>query len=100
MNGRLTAEPTADKIMFEIYRAVDGGRRCCVVYFTELDERNREAEIDRALAGEHIYDGFIRGSSLEQAKQVISGILARLNAGEEVAAVEVRALMAAFAPAA
>src|SRR5689334_7170547 len=52
--------PPPDKIMFEIYKDVARNGDYRVIYFTELDDHNREAEINRAANGEHIYDGFIR----------------------------------------
>ena len=71
----------ADRIMFEIYREAAYGRRYRVVYFTELDEHNKDLEIDRALAGDHFYDGFIPGDRSDQAKQVIAQVIERLNEG-------------------
>ena len=70
--------------MFEIYREVGYSGRYKVVYFTELNEHNKETEINRALAGEHFYDGFIRDFGKEGAKQVIEGLVARLNSGERL----------------
>jgi len=35
----------AAKVMFEIYREAGYGRKYCAVYFTELDENNKETEI-------------------------------------------------------
>ncbi|MCG3136819.1 MAG: hypothetical protein HJJLKODD_00655 [Phycisphaerae bacterium] len=69
----------ADKTMFEIYREGGGDRRYRVVYFTELDEHNKHAEINRALSGEHIFDGFLHDHSLADAKQIIQDILTSLN---------------------
>ena len=55
-----------------------------MVYFTELQDHNKESEINRAMAGEHFCDGFIRNYRKDQAKEVISRILERLNTGEAV----------------
>jgi hypothetical protein len=79
-----------DKVMFEIYREAGYDRRYRVVFFTELDEHNKEVEIARATAGEHYYDGFLRADTLREAKQIIADVLERLNRGEglEPAAVE------------
>lgn len=74
----------SDRVMFEIYREDGYDRLYRVVYFTELSERNRDLEIGRAMAGEHLVDGFIRIKSLEQAKKRIEAILDRLNAGERI----------------
>ena len=38
---------TGDQVMFEIYREAGYDRRFKVVYFTELNEHNRETEINR-----------------------------------------------------
>lgn len=74
----------SEKTMFEIYKETTYQGRYKVVYFTELQDHNREFEISRAMAGEHIFDGFIRNFRKEEAKQTIDNILQRLNAGELV----------------
>ncbi len=74
----------SDKVMFEIYREAEYSGRYKVVYFTELNEHNKETEINRALAGEHFFDGFIRDFGKDQAKRVIDGLVSRLNAGERL----------------
>ncbi|HWQ52703.1 MAG TPA: hypothetical protein VN442_03400 [Bryobacteraceae bacterium] len=79
----------ADKVMFEIYRETGYGGRYRVVYFTELQDHNKEAEINHALAGEHFYDGFIRNFRKDEAKGIIDSILTRLNGGESVDPAEV-----------
>jgi hypothetical protein len=88
----------SDKIMFEIYKetAYSGGYR--VVYFTELQDHNKEAEIGHAMAGEHFYDGFIKNYRKEQAKEVINNILDRLNRGEEVSLAEIEMQLQPYAP--
>ena len=84
----------SDRIMFEIYQEGSYDRRYRVVYFTELDDDNKDKEIDRALAGEHFYDGFIRSDCSDEAKQIIEGMIERLNNGEDVDSSELdRALM-------
>jgi hypothetical protein len=87
----------ADKIMFEIYREAGYNRRFQVLYFTELNDHNRENEINRAMAGEHFYDGFIRGFKKDEAKALIDGVVQRLNQGETVAPSEVQQLLTPFA---
>jgi hypothetical protein len=72
----------SEKIMFEIYKETTYQGRYKVVYFTELQDHNREFEISRAIAGEHFFDGFIRALRKEEAKDAIDKILQRLNAGE------------------
>jgi hypothetical protein len=72
----------ADKVMFEIYREAAYTGKYRVVYFTELNEHNKESEINHALAGEHFYDGFIANQRKDEAKSIIDELLERLNGGE------------------
>lgn len=88
----------SDKIMFEIYRESTYQGRYKVVYFTELQDHNKEHEIGRAMAGEHFYDGFIKNYRKEQAKEVINGILERLNNGESIGAEDVSRELEPFVP--
>jgi hypothetical protein len=73
-----------NKVMFEIYRESGYDHRYRVVYFTELDEHNRSAEIARATAGEHCWDGFLREDLMAEAKAIIALLLDRLNRGERL----------------
>jgi len=75
----------SDKVMFEIYRETEYSGKYRVVYFTELQDHNKETEINHALAGEHFFDGFIKNFGKDEAKEIISSILHRLNEGEPVA---------------
>lgn len=75
----------SEKIMFEIYRESEYDRRFRVVYFTELDEHNKEGEINKAMSGEHVYDGFLAAATVIAGKKQIEDILRRLNAGEALA---------------
>ena len=79
----------ADKVMFEIYRETEYTGKYKVCYFTELQDHNKETEINRALAGEHFYDGFIKNFRKEEAKEIIDSLLGRLNSGEKVEPQEV-----------
>ena len=72
----------ADKVMFEIYRETEYTGKYKVVYFTELQDHNKETEINHALAGEHFFDGFIKNFRKDEAKEIIGSILSRLNSGE------------------
>ena len=72
------------KVMFEIYREADFGGRYKVVYFTELGEHDKEKEIEGAMRGEHVFDGFLLHRERNQAKQILDEILDRLNRGEPV----------------
>jgi hypothetical protein len=83
----------SDKVMFEIYRETEYTGQYRVVYFTELQDHNKEAEINHALAGEHFFDGFIKNFRKEEAKEIIASILARLNNGEKVDAREVESAL-------
>jgi hypothetical protein len=74
----------ADKTMFEVYRDKSYDRDFRVVYYTELEDHNKESEINRALAGEHFVDGYLRNYGKDDAKKVIDGLLERLNSGEVV----------------
>jgi hypothetical protein len=88
----------SDKVMFEIYREPYQGRYR-VVYFTELQDHNKETEINRAMAGEHFYDGFIRNYRKDQAKDAIGRILERLNGGEGLSPAQVEQELQPFVPA-
>ena len=79
----------SDKVMFEIYRETEYSGKYRVVYFTELQDHNKETEINHALKGEHFYDGFIKDYRKEEAKQIIERCLARLNSGETLEPQEV-----------
>ncbi len=72
------------KVMFEIYRESEYNRRFHVVYFTELNEGNKEFEINRAMAGEHFIDGFFLEDAQHEAKEAIQRLLTELNSGSPV----------------
>jgi hypothetical protein len=74
----------SDKVMFEIYRETEYSGRYRVVYFTELQDHNKETEINHALAGEHYFDGFIMNFRKDEAKEIINAVLERLNNGERL----------------
>lgn len=82
--------------MFEIYREASYNRRYKVVYFTELNDHNKESEINRALMGDHFYDGFLYESRKEEAKAIIDRVLARLNDGEPVSTEDVERELAEY----
>ena len=50
----------------------------------ELGEHDKETEIENAMRGQHIFDGFLLHRERNQAKQVVDEILGRLNRGESV----------------
>jgi hypothetical protein len=79
----------SDKVMFEIYRETEYSGKYRVVYFTELQDHNKETEINHAMAGEHLYDGFIKNFRKDEAKEIIQTLLGRLNNGERLDAQEI-----------
>lgn len=84
----------SDKVLFEVYREGHYNKTYRVVYFTELNDHNREQEFNRALAGDHFFDGFLAGSTKERGKEIIDGFLSRLNGGEEIAPDVLRSALA------
>jgi hypothetical protein len=74
----------SDKVMFEIYRETEYTGQYRVCYFTELQDHNKETEINHALAGEHFFDGFIKNFGKDEAKEIISSLLGRMNNGERL----------------
>ncbi|HYX70245.1 MAG TPA: hypothetical protein VE825_13995 [Terriglobales bacterium] len=88
----------SDKIMFEIYREAPYTGQYRVVYFTELNDQNKEYEINRAMAGEHYYDGFIKNYLKDEAKDIIDGILKRLNNGEKITPKQLEAALGSHIP--
>lgn len=89
----------SDKVMFEIYRETSYNRKYQVVYFTELNEHNKEYEINRALSGEHFYDGFIRNFRKDEAKGIIEALLKRMNSGEQLTPADFGTALEEYAPA-
>ena len=79
----------SDKVMFEIYCEAAYTSKFRVVYYTELNENNKEWEINRALSGEHFYDGFIKNYRKDEAKDIVDSILKRLNDGEKLTSEDV-----------
>jgi thiaminase len=86
----------SDKVMFEIYREAAYTGKYRVVYYTELNENNKEWEINRALSGEHFYDGFIKNYRKDEAKDIVDAILKRLNDGEKLTPNDVEAALTEF----
>jgi len=84
----------ADKVMFEIYREGHYNRTYRVVYYTELNDHNREHEFNKALAGENVFDGFLAGPTKERAKEIIKDLLSRLNSGEDISVDQMRESLA------
>ena len=89
----------ADKIMFEIYREDTYSGKYRVVYFTELNDQNKEYEINRAMSGEHFYDGFIKNYKKDEAKDIIDGLLRRMNDGEKLTPNDIESALGHHIPA-
>ena len=87
-----------DKIMFEVYKEGTYSGKYRVVYFTELQDHNKQAEINRAMAGEHFFDGFIRAYRKDQAKEAIEKLLSRLNDGEPITRADFERELKPFIP--
>jgi hypothetical protein len=90
------AARTAAKIMFEVYREGGYDRRYRVVYFTELNDHNRDTELNRCLAGTSFYSSFIQESTRKEARLVINSALERLNDGVELTPEELEAELQPF----
>lgn len=71
------------KSMFEIYRQKDFNRKFKLIIYTELNEHNKEAEINRAMDGESVFDGFLKDSKKEEAKKILKEILDEMNKKEK-----------------
>ena len=72
----------SDKTMFEIYREKDFNKKFRVVFYTELTEHNKEFEINQALNGETIFDGFLKDLRKDDGKAVIRDLLKEMNSVE------------------
>lgn len=88
----------SDKIMFEIYRDKQYNEKFHVVYYTELNEHNKHTEINRALAGESYFDGFIKDFRKEEAKRVIDDIVKQLNNGNTVEKAAIKEKLKEYTP--
>jgi len=86
--------------MFEIYRDGTYSGKYRVVYFTELGDTNKEWEINRAMSGEHFYDGFIKNWRKQEAKAVIESFVRRLNDGQLLTPAQLEAELKEYLPAA
>jgi hypothetical protein len=75
-------------IMFEVYRESGYDRRFRVCYFTDLHEGNRDAELERCLAGETLLAGYIARDARAEARALITSALRRLNDGELIPSAE------------
>ncbi len=71
------------KSMFEIYREKDFNKKFKVIIYTELNEHNKETEINRAMDGESVFDGFLKDSTKEEAKKVLKEVIGEMNKNEK-----------------
>ena len=91
------AMPRVDeKVMFEIFREASYDRRYRVVYFTELGEHDKDREIDRALSGSHVFDGFFDVSRITRARTAVEQILDGLNEGDSPEADRIGLVLSPF----
>lgn len=72
----------SDKTMFEIYREKEFNKKFKAVFYTELTEHNKESEINQALNGETIFDGFLKDISKEKGKIAVKDLLREMNSNE------------------
>ncbi|MFN3323229.1 MAG: hypothetical protein ACK5AZ_07020 [Bryobacteraceae bacterium] len=86
----------SEKTMFEIYRETSYTNHYRVVYFTELQDHNKEAEINHAMAGEHFFDGFLKNVRKDEAKEIIDGLLRRMNDGEKLEPCDVERALSGY----
>ncbi len=71
-----------DRTMFEIYRETDYNRSFHYIFYTDLDEHEREREIARAANGETVFTGYIDDTRKEAARAAIETIVDELNDDE------------------
>ncbi|MGH2575932.1 MAG: hypothetical protein ACRDFC_09570 [Ignavibacteria bacterium] len=88
----------SDKIMFEIYKDTLYKNDFWVVYYTELNEHNKHIEINRAMSGEHYFDGFIKDYRKDEAKGIIENIVKELNDGKEIEPEKIKEMLKEFIP--
>lgn len=71
------------KSMFEIYREKDFNKKFKLIIYTELNEHNKETEINRAMDGDSVFDGFLKDSTKEEAKKILKDIIDEMNKSEQ-----------------
>ncbi|MBX7045149.1 MAG: hypothetical protein K1X86_04850 [Ignavibacteria bacterium] len=72
----------SEKSMFEIYREKGFNRKFKLIIYTELNEHNKETEINRALDGDTVFDGFLKDSRKEEAKKILKDMISEMNMNE------------------
>ncbi|HWB73481.1 MAG TPA: hypothetical protein VG755_00970 [Nannocystaceae bacterium] len=72
-----------DRTMFEIYRETDYNRSFHYIFYTDLDEHEREREIAKAANGETVFTGYIDDTRKESARALIEAIVDELNDSDD-----------------
>ena len=72
-----------DKTMFEIYRESDYNRAFHYIFYTDLEEHGRDAEITKAANGETIFAGFLDDATKEKARATVETLIDELNDMDE-----------------
>ena len=73
-----------NKIMFQIYKEIKYHGDYRVVLFTELNDYDKDFEIDKALAGEEFLSGYIMEIRRSKAQPIFDDIIEKLNEGENL----------------
>lgn len=71
------------KILFAVYREAGKNGPYRVIYFTELEEKERDAAIEEFVTGETVYQAYLREEAAPGAKPKIEERLERWNAGDK-----------------
>jgi hypothetical protein len=69
----------SDKTMFEIYREKDFNKKFKCIIYTELNEHNKHAEINRAMDGESVFDGFLKDLTKKEGKKILTELIDEMN---------------------
>lgn len=72
-----------DRTMFEIYRETDYNRSFHYIFYTDLDEHEREREIAKAANGQTVFTGYIDDTRKEAARAIIEAIVDELNESDD-----------------
>ena len=73
----------SDKTLFEIYRGGAFDPRFHCIFYTDLEEHERERMIAKAAAGEPVFSGFVADDRKAEARSVIDAWLEELNDGDD-----------------
>ena len=71
------------KTMFEIYRESDYNRAFRYIFYTDLEEHGRDAEIAKAASGFTVFCGYLDDTTKEKARTTIETIVEELNDMDE-----------------